>query len=126
MKAIILAVSNAVNDETLVNFVQNLSNKVGEIIPLTILNEEQLTPKPIERPIFQQHVEDIIDICDNNAKDDLTFSSNFWNQVHIGRITREIINEIVEKAEEYKGYIRSRRKATIVVELCRIAAGMLC
>lgn len=125
MKVIILAVSDTVSDKTLVDFVQDLSNKVGEMIPLTILTGEQLTPKPIERPIFQQYVEDIIEVCDVNAKDDLTFSSNFWNQVHIGRITREIINEVVKKAEEYKGYVRSRRKAAIVVELCRIASGML-
>lgn len=125
MKVIILAVSDTVSDKTLVDFVQDLSNKVGEMIPLTILSGEQLTPKPIERPIFQQHVEDIIEVCGNNT-DDLTFSSNFWNQIHIGRITREIINEVVKKAEEYKGYIRSRKKAAVVVELCRIASGMLC
>lgn len=125
MKVIILTVSDTVSDKTLVDFVQDLSNKVGEMIPLTILTGEQLTPKPMERPIFQQHVEDIIEVCGNNA-DDLTFSSNFWNQVHIGRITREIINEVVKKAEEYKGYVRSRRKAAVVVELCRIAAGILC
>ena len=124
MKMIILSVTDNVSDETIVDSVQDLSSRLGIIIPLTILSGEQLTPKPIERPIFQRHVEDIIEICDNNAKDDLTFSSNFWNQVHIGRITRKIINEIVEKAEEYKGYVRSRKKAAIVVELCRIAAGM--
>lgn len=124
MKVIILAVSDTVNDKTLVDFVQDLSNKVGEMIPLTILSGEQLNPKPMERPIFQQHVEDIIEVCGNNT-DDLTFSSNFWNQVHIGRITREIINKIVGEAEAYRGYIRSRKKAAVVVELCRIAAGML-
>lgn len=125
MKVIILAVSDTVSDKTLVDFVQNLSNKVGEMIPLTILSGEQLTPKPMERPLIQQYIEDIIEVCDDNDNDDLKFSSNFWNQVHIGRITRDVINEIVGKSEEYKRFIQTRRKAILVVNLCRIAAGMI-
>ena len=125
MKIIILAVSDTVNDKTLVDFVQDLSNKVGEMIPLTILTGEQLTPKPMKRPLIQQYIEDIIEVCDDNDNDDLKFSSNFWNQVHIGRITRDVINEIVGKSEEYKRFIQTRRKAILVVNLCRIAAGMI-
>ena len=125
MKVIILAVSDTVNDKTLVDFVQDLSNKVGEMIPLTILSGEQLTPKPMKRPLIQQYIEDIIEVCDDNDNDDLKFSSNFWNQVHIGRITRDVINEIVGKSEEYKRFIQTRRKAILVVNLCRIAAGMI-
>lgn len=125
MKVIILAVSDTVSDKTLVDFVQDLSNKVGEMIPLTILTGEQLTPKPIERPIFQQYVEDIITICDTNDNDETNFSIKFWNQVHIGRITREIINKVAEDAVKYPKYLQSRKKAILVVNLCRIAAGVL-
>lgn len=124
MKVIILAVSDTVSDKTLVDFVQDLSNKVGEIIPLTILSGEQLNPKPMKRPMSQQLIEDIIEVCDTNDNDEIRFSTNFWNQVHIGRITREAINEIVKNAEKYPKYLQSRKKAKLVVNLCRIAAGV--
>lgn len=125
MKVIILAVSNTVSDETLVNFIQDLSNEIGEGIQLTILGEDQLIPKPIERPASQQLIEDIIEVCDTNDNDEIRFSTNFWNQIHIGRITRETINEIVKNAEKYPKYLQSKRKATLVLNLCKIAAGVL-
>lgn len=123
MKVIVLVTSEEVNDDLIAKCVQELSNKSGELVPLTILSGSSVTPKRMKRSAFQQHIEDIITICD--AGNDIITASNFWNQVHSGRITMDIIKTIVEKANEYKSYIRTRDNAQLIVELCSIAAGMI-
>lgn len=123
MKVIVLVTSEEVNDDLIAKCVQELSNKSGELVPLTILSGSSVTPQRMERPVFQQHIEDILTICD--AGSDIITASNFWNQVHSGRITMDTIKTIVEKANEYKSYVRTRDNARLIVELCSIAAGMM-
>lgn len=125
MKAIILIVNDSVNTDVIAETVQLLSQQFRETIPMTVLEGNAMNPKPIERPIFQQYVEDIITVCDTNDNDETKFSIKFWNQVHVGRITREIINKVAEDAKEYPKYLQSRKKAILVVNLCKIAAGVL-
>lgn len=125
MKAVILIVNDSVNTDVIAETIQLLSQQFGETIPMTVLEGNAMNPKPIKRPIFQQHVEDIITICDTNDNNETNFSIKFWNQIHIGRITREIINKVAEDAEKYPKYLQSRKKAILVVNLCKIAAGVL-
>lgn len=125
MKAIILIVNDSVNTDIIAETVQLLSQQFGETIPMSVLEGNAMNPKPIERPVFQQYVEDIITVCDTNDNDETNFSIKFWNQIHIGRITREIINKVAEDAKEYPKYLQSRKKARLVVNLCRIAAGVI-
>lgn len=122
MKVIVLVTSEEINDDLIAKCVQELSNKSGELVPLTILSGSSVTPQRMERPIFQQHIEDILTICGEN--NDIIVTTNFWNQVHNGRITREIIKTIVEKAEEYKSYVRTRNGAQLIVDLCNLAVGV--
>lgn len=125
MKAVILIVNDSVNTDVIAETIQLLAQQFGETIPMTVLEGNAMNPKPIERPIFQQYVEDIITVCDTNDNDETKFSIKFWNQVHVGRITREIINKVAEDAKEYPKYLQSRKKAILVVNLCKIAAGVL-
>lgn len=125
MKAVILIVNDSVNTDIIAETVQLLSQQFGETIPMTVLEGSAMNPKPIKRPLFQQYVEDIITVCDTNDNDETNFSIKFWNQIHIGRITREIINKIAEEAEKHPRYLQSRKNAILVVNLCRIAAGVL-